>query len=166
MISVADYDVYSISYYYPDPATIYLTDCNANNAAATLQSSISRTDDNSWYSVMKNYSQMAHDYGKELYCYEGGVGCDPTDSCIGNYCYSGGYSLQQHLPLMKNIEMQVFDSLTSLGFDGGNELQFVGTLWKRKAIKCSAGYFDFWGLVDNVDANKIPVQNTWVFQIV
>ena len=144
-MSLNDFDVIAGAYYWGD---INRGWTDVNTAISNITASIRSTADGSWYSNIKRDCQWAKLLGKEFYCYEGGFGADPTQyTNYANWQVIRNLQLDSRLrPLVK----EVFDSLASIGADGGNELALVGG-WYPIAV--NGGNISFWGNLSRLDAS-------------
>ena len=66
-----------------------------------------------WYNTMSIMSNYAKQMGKELYCYEGGLECDPVS--YTNYkCDNVVINLQSDPPANGTLNVEIYDTLAVL----------------------------------------------------
>ncbi len=105
-----------------------------------------------WYVTKKSLADQGVLFGKEVYCYEGGMGGDPGDttcpSPFGWPChpYWENFQKVQTDPRLLDVQDELFDSLTSMGIKGGNELSLTGGWQYHNVTKA----INFWGLIPTV----------------
>ena len=142
---IENFDVWSVTYYWGMIKTSW---CSVDQAISELYNSI-RDVNGEWYKRMKNHSTMARQYGKEMFCYEGGWGSDPQDA--NNFSCLNVVQQLQIDPRVKDLTKEVFDTLKKFGIAGGNELSLLGG-WKPNSVN---NQVSFWGLFD--DDSKDPM---------
>ena len=134
-----NFDVWAPTYYLTGDGQ-WPSLCSTTAAIDTFRWQIEHSG-SSWYTTMTIMSNFAKMMGKELYCYEGGVGCDPAQH-TSYQCPDTLFKLQTD-PRMAGVNTEIYDTLASMGFNGGNELSLIGSLWEPVAN----GLQGFWGLM-------------------
>ncbi len=146
-----NFDVYSPTYYWnatKDDKEEWDENTSVDEMISSIQNNIRGGP---WYQKMLKYSNQARLYGKELYCYEGGMGGDPGDSIpsrwsVPVYPYWRSFQKLQKDPRLVPFIHELVDSLTSLGYSGGNELSLTGS-WQYHPI---TRRISFWGMINDL----------------
>ncbi len=151
---VENYDVYSPTYYW-GPSKEAKETWDKNTTVDEMIEDIRGRIQGGWYEKMKKYSDQVRLFGKELYCYEGGMGGDPGDSVpsrwsVPVYPYWRNYQKLQKDPRLTPLIYELVDTLTSLGYSGGNELSLTGS-WEYNRVTKRVS---FWGIINSLYDKK------------
>jgi len=151
-----DYDIVSGTYYWNASGERRDT-WDANTTVDQMLQDIQANIRGDWYEKKKEYADKVHAFGKELYCYAGGLGGDQRDTLDGTssgYPYWRNFQKLQKDPRLLPIIHEVVDSLTSLGYSGGIEHSLIGNWDYNPCCK----RISFWGLMNSLygDAENYP----------